>query len=318
MIGPDGGSDQVKACPACGGTASRQLFRTGDCALRSVPDEFCYRRCAKCASVFAAPPPTDATLAAAYSAEYGNYDEHRGVVERLAEPVLRREAVRVLRAVGPKAADRPLLEIGCGTCRFLERLDRAGWSGPLGGVEYSPRVAKRAAERTGYDVRHGTAENLSLSGAPYGALVLRHVIEHLREPRAVLRRLLGALHPEGVVYIATPDASALSARVFGRRWWGYEVPRHLCVFTSGALRAATREAGGQCVREWWAFAPQMWNASMFLALDRGRGKAWPCRATSLFNPLVTGPASVGAAAEVALHRSTMYGLLARRAPVSQR
>ena len=283
-------------------------FSVADCALRSVPGEFAYSRCDSCRSVFADPPPDSETLAAAYGSGYGNY-RSRGVIERLAEPLLRREARRVVEA---GVGDRPVVEIGCGTGRFLERLAASGWTGPISGVEYSPAVAANTATRTGFAVSAGTAEEAPLDGGPYGAIVLRHVIEHLREPHAVLARLAAALDPHGVLYIATPDAMAWAARVFGRRWWGYEVPRHLVVFSSAALRDALSRAGLRATDERWWFAPEMWNASLYLALDRGRGLQWPRLLTSLADPLVTGPAFVAAAAEVAFGHSTMYSVIGKR------
>jgi SAM-dependent methyltransferase len=252
-------------CPACGSAAVAHAFSVGDCALRSVPGEFAYSRCDNCRSVFADPPPSPDILAAAYGSGYGNYQSRRRVIERLAEPLLKREARRVVNA---GAGDRPLVEIGCGTGRFLERLDASGWTGPISGVEYSPGVAADTARRTGFAVTAGTAEEAPLDGGPYGAIVLRHVIEHLRDPQAVLARLAAALDPRGVLYIATPDATAWAARVFGRRWWGYEVPRHLVVFSSAALRDAVSRAGLRVTDEHWSFAPEMWNASLYLALDR--------------------------------------------------
>ena len=113
------------------------------------------------------------------------------------------------------------------------------------------------------------------------------------------------------MYVATPDAGALAARVFGRWWWGYEVPRHLVVFSAEGLRRVLGRAGFEVEQEWRYFRPQMWNASLWLALDRGRRRAWTDWATRVLNPLVTLPAAVLAAAEVSTRRSTMYGVLAR-------
>jgi SAM-dependent methyltransferase len=173
-------------------------------------------------------------------------------------------------------------------------------------------VAEETARRTGFQVVAGTAENAPLD-RQYGAIVLRHVIEHLRDPHAVLRRLAGALAPGGVLYVATPDSTAWAARVFGRRWWGYEVPRHLVIFSSSALRGALGQAGFRVLDEHWAFSPDMWNGSLYLALDRGRGLQWTRRATSLANPLLSGVTAVAAGAEALLGRSTMYSVIAQAA-----
>jgi SAM-dependent methyltransferase len=302
----------IAACPACGSADVRSAFTVEDCLIRAAAGEFTYSACVSCESVFADPQPDDGTLASAYGPTYGNYSPHRGLIERMAEPILRREARRVVRA---GASELPLLEVGCGTGLFMQRLAAAGWRGPVTGVEYAPDVAAETARRTGFDVSAGTAEETPLDGQ-YGAIVLRHVIEHLRDPHAVLVRLAAALHPRGVLYIATPDTTAWAARVFGRRWVGFDPPRHLVVFSSSALRGAVARAGLQVADEHWAFSPDMWNGSLYLALDHGRGLDWTRRATSLADPLVTGTMSVAAAAEVVLGHSTMYSLIARPATAS--
>lgn len=288
-----------------------QAFTARDWALRAAPGDFAYRRCETCRSLFAAPQPSDEVLTRAYATSYGNYQPGRTLVERVAEPLAQREATRLVRLADPTS---PFIELGCGTGRFLERAVRAGWTGRIRGVEYSAEVARAGSSATGLRIDPGTAEDVDLSDGPYGTIVLRHVVEHLRDPAAVLARLRDALRPDGLLYLATPDARALSARVFGRYWWGNEVPRHLVIFSRDGLRDLVAASGFGIVTEWWSFAPQMWNASLGLALDRGRGLGWVPRATHPLNPLVTGPAVLAASAEVLAHRSTMYGLVARPRP----
>lgn len=296
-------------CPACLRAEGAPGFSASDLSLRAVAGSFSYDRCAACGTVFAHPQPDAATLAQAYAGSYGNYRAEASLVERLAEPLARREAARVARRADPGS---PLLDLGCGTGRFLERLQAVGWHGPLRGVEYAAEVADDASRRLGIPVAHGRAEEADL-GPPgtLGVLVMRHVIEHLRSAGTVLDRARAALRPDGLLYVATPDTRALSAKAFGQWWWGYEVPRHLVVFSRDGLRALVRRHGYEVVDEWWSFAPQMWNASLGLRLA-GRDPARVQRFTSLANPLVSGPAAVAGVAEVLARRSTMYGLLARR------
>ena len=197
--------------------------------------------------MFVQPLPPDETIAAAaYGPGYANYAQP-GRLERLLEPLARREARRLLRYADP---DLSLLELGCGTGRFLERLRAVGWRGPLAGLEHSPAVAAAAAERLGIPIEAGDAESVELSARTQGAIVLRHVLEHLREPAATLERVRAALAADGVLYLATPDRDALAARVFGRWWWGWEVPRHLAVFSPASLRLLLRRCGFSVEAEW--------------------------------------------------------------------
>jgi SAM-dependent methyltransferase len=296
------------SCPACLGDRTRPAFVGRDWALGAAPGDHPYVRCEVCSTVFAHPQPSDETLAAAYPPSYGNYATEVPRLERFFEFVARREAAHLVGRADPGS---PLLEIGCGSGRFLERLRAAGWHGALSGIEYSPEVAAATSARLGIHVGTGTAESTPLEPGAYGTIVLRHVLEHLRDPARVLERIRAALAPGGSLYVATPDVQALSALVFGRWWWGWEVPRHLVVFSREGLRNLLGRCDFAVDQEWWYIRPQVWNASLWLALDRGRGRTWARWATRMLNPLVTGPSIAAATAEVVLHRSTMYGVLAR-------
>jgi SAM-dependent methyltransferase len=164
------------------------------------------------------------------------------------------------------------------------------------------------------EVEIATIETIGLESGTFGAIVLRHVIEHVRQPRAVLARLLQALVPGGILYLPTPDARALGASVFGGYWPGYDPPRHLYVFSSAGVRAMLAAVGYELVDEHWQFSPQMWTGGVRQAWARGGDSRWAPLVGNDLNPIVALPAIAGAIAEVATHRSTMYAATARRPP----
>jgi SAM-dependent methyltransferase len=297
-------------CPACQSPRTSHAFDAEDLALHAVPGMFSYRRCQACGSVFAEPQPDDRQLAQAYSESYENYQARPSQLERLAAPLILSEVRRFIRHAESHGR---LIELGAGNGRFLERLKRCGWSGPIEGLEFSPAVAAATTARTGFEVRAGDLNEEVLPEKAYDAIVMRHVIEHLRRPAATLEMAFAALRPGGVLFIGTPDSRALSAAAFGRHWWGYEVPRHLVVFSSGALSATVEGAGFDPVDRWWGFSPHMWSASLGLVLADGRPpRRWHRAASSIVNPITMIPFSLAAAAEVASRRSTMLCLVARR------
>lgn len=254
------------------------------------------------------PQPSEQVLEASYAESYAPFNARPGLAQRLGERLAQREANYLASLVEPS---RAVVDIGCGTGRFLERLRRAGWRGTLAGLEPAPDVAAAAARRLGVPVQTGSIEDMDIDEGSMGTVVLRHVIEHLRDPREALRRVRRILEPRGFVYVATPDARALAATVFGRYWHGYDPPRHLFAFTRDGLRRLLAREGFEVVDERWFFAPQMWTGSLRHALGRGRRPRWAAIAGHDFNPLAAVPAVVGAGLEVALHRSTMYALTAR-------
>lgn len=298
------------ACAACLAGGAVPAFVAGDYWMRLAPGPWRFHRCIGCGSVLLHPQPDDGTLLRAYGDSYAPCVHRQGIAALLIEGLARTEA-RALVAVADR--DSALLDLGCGAGRFLERLRLAGWRGEMTGLELNERVAAETAGRMGIEVVVGSVENAALADGSFGLVVLRHVIEHVRDPYAVLANVARALRPGGVTYVATPDASCVAARAFGRYWHGYDPPRHLHAFTAAGMRTLVRRAGLDVVEERWDFAPQMWSGSLRHALDPDGTHPGRRRFASDLNPLVAVLAALAGSVEWALRRTTMYGITARKA-----
>jgi SAM-dependent methyltransferase len=260
------------------------------------------------------PQPDDETLARAYATPtYGPYKTSQSLIERLGERLAQREADRLARYADVSSS---LLDVGCGRGGFLRRLRRAGWTGEIRGLEPDPTMAEFTRRELGVPVEIGTLDDVELEPGGQGTVVMRHVIEHVRDPRETLARIGAAIARGGTLYVATPDARALAASVFRRYWHGYDPPRHLFAFTSTGLRKLLDSSGFEVVDEHWDFAPQMWTGSLRHAVGRGREDRQSVAKIvgNDLNPLAVIPAVVAAAAESALRRSTMYAATATRRP----
>ena len=303
------GRPAVERCPACGSAQRVPAFTAGDWDDRGWDARWNYARCTTCGSVFADPQPSNAELSRAYGSSYGPY-EPPGALVRLARPIVMREA-KALVAAAPEGS--LALDVGCGPGQMLERIRAAGWTGPMRGIEPNAEVADETSERTGVPVDVAAVEALPPDLPRAGLIVLRHVIEHVRDPLTVLKSLADLLEPNGVLYVGTPDALALVARVFGPSWHGWDPPRHLVVMPKGAVRRLLERAGFEVVAERWDWAPQMWMASLSHRLSANGGSRSAQRLVSPLNPIVALPAVLAATVELVARRTTMYGVLARRA-----
>lgn len=83
-----------------------------------------------------------------------------------------------------------------------------------------------------------------ISGLPSGdryTVILRHVLEHLKDPSAFLRRLqdYGARR----FYVVVPNSGALERRLLGSYWYLWDPPRHLWHFDAESLRALCDRVG---------------------------------------------------------------------------
>ena len=77
----------------------------------------------------------------------------------------------------------------------------------------------------------------------FDVIVMLDVIEHLPDPRGMLRLLARHLAPGGIVVITTGDFGSLVARLSGRYWRLMTPPQHLWFFTQPSLRAMAAGLG---------------------------------------------------------------------------
>ncbi len=148
------------------------------------------------------------------------------------EPGRRATAGHLLDLIGAQVAAGRLLDVGCGHGLLLDEARSRGYE--TVGLELSRSAARHARETLGLDVQEQPVESfVDLDG--FDVVVLADVIEHLDDPVAAVDRCAGLLRPGGVLCVVTPDPSSVTARVAGRRWWGF-VPAHACLLPRATLR----------------------------------------------------------------------------------
>jgi SAM-dependent methyltransferase len=117
-----------------------------------------------------------------------------------------------------------------------------GWT--VAGVEVDPKAVEQARAQYGLEVFCGEVQEAHLPGAAYDAITLRHVIEHVPDPVALLKHCRKLLKPGGLLVVVTPNTESLGYKQFGPHWMGLDVPRHLMLFNPRSL--ATCAEAAQC------------------------------------------------------------------------
>lgn len=138
------------------------------------------------------------------------------------------------------AGDRPeLLDIGAGAGNLCPMARRLGFS--YSGVEIVEEARRKALSA------HGVSLWPSLGDCPADyrcdLVFMSEVIEHVPKPVDLLRGVGTLLRSGGLLYLTTPNANGLRARVEGCGWHSYGAPAHLIYFTDQSLRLALATAG---------------------------------------------------------------------------
>ena len=84
------------------------------------------------------------------------------------------------------------------------------------GVERSGVAAQHARDQLGLTVDVGEFAELPLPEEGFDCVIFWHVLEHLRDPAAALRRSARLLTPGGLLVVAVPNLASWQAS-WGRR-----------------------------------------------------------------------------------------------------
>ena len=139
-----------------------------------------------------------------------------------------------------------LLEIGSGLGNMLIEARERGYD--VTGVEYASASVARANARLGQDVVvQGTVESAPLGEGTFDVCVFADVIEHTRDPLAVVARAWELLAPDGTLFVAIPSLDSWSARLMKQSWMEFKA-EHLFYFDSRTLESLLVRAGFDKVR----------------------------------------------------------------------
>jgi len=218
-------------CAVCGAEDARARFVIEGIESRLV-------ECGRCTLGWLEPLPSPERVASFYPKEYYGTDsaKFQPLIEGLVRLVGSRH-IRFLCAGLPPGAR--VLDIGCGRGVLLKELADRGLE--VHGVEHSegatfgadPRAQVRIAAEladAGYDAEY------------FDEVIIWHVLEHVRQPRATIDEIRRILRPGGRFIVAVPNFRSFQARWAGAAWFHLDLPRHLYHFPIAALRMLLEKA----------------------------------------------------------------------------
>jgi SAM-dependent methyltransferase len=116
------------------------------------------------------------------------------------------------------------------------------------GFDISPTAVAWSRAQFGVDNKVASIYELppDLVG-PFEAVASFDVIEHVDDPRRALRSLHAVLAPGGLLFLTTPDAGSLIARLLGARWHYLDPIQHIVLFNRRNLAQLLEENGFEVI-----------------------------------------------------------------------
>lgn len=253
--------ESAPTCPVCG-NKGLVAFESMIDHMFNVEGTFDLRRCNDviCATLWMDPRPIEEDIHLAYSEYYTHTKSGgarpnnalRGILRfarNSAEGVtgLRFQRERITAMYLDETSRGRLLDVGCGSCLRLEHLRSLGWD--VMGQDVDPAVQQEAEKRQ-IPIYVGPLPQANLADRSFDAVVSSHAIEHMHDPRAILRECYRILKPGGTLVFITPNSRSASIDRFDGDWAGLDAPRHLVIFSANSLANLAHQVGFDNVQTW--------------------------------------------------------------------
>ncbi len=134
-----------------------------------------------------------------------------------------------------------LLDVGANFGHFAA-VARASWQ--VTALEPSPVAVRWAAAHLNVPVEVGSIDDAHPEFVGrFNVATMWDVLEHLPDPARALETLRRYLRPHCVLFVTTPDAGSLVARLMRRHWHYLDLVQHVAVFNRGNLTRLLEQAG---------------------------------------------------------------------------
>ncbi len=237
------------SCQLCGEKNWRLVVRSEDLEYKCKPGAWDMVECARCGHVYLCPMPAPEEVPSLYPATYYTVNPRSPIYldGKVVEKKLAQDGERLKRLTSFIPV-RSIVDIGGGNLMRLVKLkDAFGLDVETLCLDLQfDAAALEAAKASNIKMVQGNVETDlgALRDNGHDVIVMRQLIEHLRDPRVALLGLHRKLSPNGLLVIDTPNRGGLDYHLFKRRYWGgYHIPRHFHLFTQESLVKLLEDTG---------------------------------------------------------------------------
>jgi 2-polyprenyl-3-methyl-5-hydroxy-6-metoxy-1,4-benzoquinol methylase len=138
---------------------------------------------------------------------------------------------QIERRIGKKGK---ILDVGCSFGFFLDAARQRGWA--VAGVELSPYAAAYATQRFGLSIVNKSILDAEFAENSFDVITMWYVIEHLPDPKQVLRCLRNLLKEDGMLVVSTPNVKSYQAKFQGKKWRMWIPPEHVLYFSPETMK----------------------------------------------------------------------------------
>ena len=232
-------------CPVCSSKKISLFTKAVDYTVSKK--EFEIFQCSDCTFKFTQNVPAQSEIGAYYASE--EYISHSDTKEGLTNKLYHMARSYMLdskKALVEKhnSDDKILMDIGCGTGYFLDKMKSANWT--VNGLETDPGARKFCKDKFGLDV-NDTDVLFETAKESISVVTMWHVLEHVHQLKEYVNQIFSILKKGGTFVVAVPNCESVDAEQYDAYWAAWDVPRHLYHFSPSSMKLLMENAGFELI-----------------------------------------------------------------------
>lgn len=230
-------------CPICDSEkANLKIVAKDYLMLKGHSDDFSVYFCNSCNNGFSFPFLTNSELNKYYPDDYNCYTSLKGFAGKIQRIKSSNDLKNIYKFL--KSTSKEVFEVGSGSGFFLSLLKKKGVK--VTGIEPSESGVKYANDNFGLVLENCFFEDYS-TNKQYDMVIAFHVLEHFTDSVSALRKIKATIKENGFLYIKVPRLDSWAAKLYGKFWHGYDLPRHRFHFTRRGLIELLKKEGFEIV-----------------------------------------------------------------------
>lgn len=134
-----------------------------------------------------------------------------------------------------------ILDVGCFTGEFLEIMQKKG--ADVYGLELQKEAVAIANKKLPGRIFKNDIMNDEIPAQQFDVITLFGLIEHVTDPKKLLKKSFHHVKKGGIIMIQTPNSSSLLARILQKYWPPYAPIEHVHLFGEKSIYKALKDSG---------------------------------------------------------------------------
>jgi SAM-dependent methyltransferase len=235
MINEEGVELESVKCGLCGSGDKEDVLSS--CNIKQgCGREYKIVKCLRCGLVFSNPRPTKESMCRYYlDTDPEKIGRRPALYERFYFDIFRRIPI-----------DRKgrVLDVGCGSGRYIYTLKEKGWD--VKGIDVG--YTDYGRDVLGLDIEEGDIIEKHFAPESFDAVTFWWSLEHMYRPLDALKESYRILKKGGAAVISVHNIDSMEFSIFGRYWFHLFLPKHLYHFSPKTLTMMLKNAGFDRIR----------------------------------------------------------------------